>query len=327
MTVPDRYRTRGQYFHHTISAEQPGLPASSVDSYLTPSTRLQNRVASKAYERLVDKLRDGNSASLGASIAEGRSAFEMIATRAIMLRKAYVAVRRGHIQKAARLLGIPPDTKYIPKQARSRRTPGKVSKKHYASAHWLELHFGWTPLLGDISDAVDVLTSPNFGSRKIVASASSVFTKNHSEGAWGANSKSSGRFGVRFEGDVRISNPNAFLASQLGLVNPAAIAWELVPFSFVVDWFSNVGQILDSYSDFVGVTWEGGSQSTRISSEGTYTHMGVGATSPKRITLKSQRRGVLWSPPRPQFTVSSPFGGPKRAATQIALLVQLFLKP
>lgn len=58
---------------------------------------------------------------------------------------------------------------------------------------------------------------------------------------------------VQHIADVRVTNPNLLLASRLGLTNPASIAWELVPFSFVVDWFGTVGEFLASWTDFDGL--------------------------------------------------------------------------
>lgn len=37
------------------------------------------------------------------------------------------------------------------------------------------------------------------------------------------------------------------------MINPVGIAWELVPFSFAVDWFIPVGKFLNSYTDLAGV--------------------------------------------------------------------------
>lgn len=55
---------------------------------------------------------------------------------------------------------------------------------------------------------------------------------------------------------VRVSDPNLWLANQLGFVNPVVIAWDLVPFSFVVDWFVNVNEFLNSYTDMWGLSFE-----------------------------------------------------------------------
>jgi hypothetical protein len=59
---------------------------------------------------------------------------------------------------------------------------------------------------------------------------------------------------AQFVAHVKLSNPNLALASALGLANPVAIAWELIPFSFVVDRFVDVGSYLNSYSETFG--WE-----------------------------------------------------------------------
>jgi hypothetical protein len=41
--------------------------------------------------------------------------------------------------------------------------------------------------------------------------------------------------------------------SQIGVTNPLSLAWELVPYSFVIDWFIPVGDYLGSFDALVGV--------------------------------------------------------------------------
>lgn len=53
--------------------------------------------------------------------------------------------------------------------------------------------------------------------------------------------------------------------NQLGLVNPVSLVWELVPYSFVVDWFVPVGPILQAYSAPAGLLFVDGSLSRRVS--------------------------------------------------------------
>lgn len=51
----------------------------------------------------------------------------------------------------------------------------------------------------------------------------------------------------------KIENPLVHLAQQLGLTNPFASAWELIPFSFLIDWVLSVGQALERLSALDGV--------------------------------------------------------------------------
>lgn len=52
---------------------------------------------------------------------------------------------------------------------------------------------------------------------------------------------------------VRVVNPNGWLLERAGLINPVAVAWDLVPWSFVVNMFSNVGGLVNSITDFYGL--------------------------------------------------------------------------
>jgi hypothetical protein len=54
---------------------------------------------------------------------------------------------------------------------------------------------------------------------------------------------------VRTEVGLYFSVPNDFKVQDFTSLNPLAIAWELVPFSFVVDWFVGVGSYLDSWEN------------------------------------------------------------------------------
>lgn len=55
--------------------------------------------------------------------------------------------------------------------------------------------------------------------------------------------------------------------NQLGLLNPASLAWELVPFSFVIDWVLPIGPVLQALTARAGLKFVDGSlaQKTAIS--------------------------------------------------------------
>jgi hypothetical protein len=58
---------------------------------------------------------------------------------------------------------------------------------------------------------------------------------------WGHTCKTETRSTLIVYSEERIS-----VAATLGLLNPENVAWELLPWSFVVDWFIPIGQYLDA---------------------------------------------------------------------------------
>lgn len=214
--------------------------------------------------------------------------------------------------------------------------PQGRSRKFYKSAsdRFLAYHFGWSPLCQDIYNAAQTLTSePPWkhlrGRASSVKTVSNYITDDvRYYQRYGTEDHCHFDIGV----NVRISNPNAFLANQLGFANPAAIAWEAVPFSFVVDWFANVGEFLGSMTDFFGLELSGG-YSTRFGtcdylSDYFYNPHGFDGppeqTSYERGSVRVvQMSRVPGNPPSPRLTFK-PFKGfsPTRGATACALLLQ-----
>lgn len=112
---------------------------------------------------------------------------------------------------------------------------------------WLELIYGWKPLLSDIHGA---LTAPHALSIPEFWVKSTVLTKQHIEEY---DRSIDLDYRVTFKTLVRVTNPVEYSAQRLGLTNPLLIAWELVPYSFVVDWFLPVGGYLESLDSRLGL--------------------------------------------------------------------------
>lgn len=53
--------------------------------------------------------------------------------------------------------------------------------------------------------------------------------------------------------------------NQLGLTNPASLIWELVPYSFAVDWFLPIGPVLQALTAPAGLDFVDGSVARRVS--------------------------------------------------------------
>lgn len=197
-------------------------------------------VINKAHAQFVDRMSDQSTWMV--NIIERGKTLDMVVSRATQLAKFTRELRKGNLRRAAKVLNVP-----IP-----RHIPIVNSAKRFGNA-WLEFHFGWTPLVEDIYSGVKTLCS-DYPTKKIVARASgfdswTYLVQRETQRMFQVGST---KTGVLMQGYVRITNPNLSLINDLGLINPASVAWELVPFSFVVDWFANVGQVLSSFSDFAG---------------------------------------------------------------------------
>jgi hypothetical protein len=203
----------------------------------------------KAYDRFKDATRNQAGADIGTNLAERKQSMDMMTARLFQLGRFTQKLRRFDFVGAGRELGI---TK--------RRVPRTLKRHAKAfSNNWLEFHFGWSPLFKDIGGAIETLNAgiPPFKVRGSATVRSSKYsTYGFSSYGWPIakyETWTTQKVQARYIADVYVSNPNLWLANQMGLINPASLAWELVPFSFVVDWVGNVGQYLSSFTDFAGL--------------------------------------------------------------------------
>lgn len=241
------------YALRTVALNSPSRTAQSVAfSDLTAiSATLQNQLRSVAYDKLKSKISD--RASIGAALAELPEAVQMVSNRLLQTRRLIKAVKRGRIEEAWAVVSETYGRSVA--QAYRKRTTRRRGDDW--ASRYLEMHFGWTPMIGDIYDSIAVLQEPIKDVRVKATATSALSTWRTVSGVPSLDYQtfdySKGQ-AARYGCEVAISNPNLWLANQLGLVNPLSVAWEVVPFSFVVDWFVNVEQFLTLGTDFLGLT-------------------------------------------------------------------------
>lgn len=274
-----------------------------------------------ALDRLRDKL--GDQAQLAASIAEYRESFDMIADRAVQLYRVVKHVRKGNFSQAERILRI--NTKRISKRDPTFRPKESVKDSGQA---WLEYWLGWSPLIGDISSAIRIVTGGSSPSGRIVGSGRAQGTQNHSYTyPWARMDWSSTvTCRCRVQAQITVADANRALAQQLGLTDALSTAGELIPFSFIVYWFVNIDAYLGQFSWWDGYSITGAHQ-TR-SWEGTDVFEEYNPSTDFYHPHRATRVFVVQrSLGLPSVKLRAALPGRlslSRAATAVSLLVQQF---
>lgn len=295
-----------------------------------PSVSDNNRL----YSKLVEKLNGGDQGDLLTSAVEWRSSLDMITSRAKQLGEIYLTIRRGDFGKAASLMGL------VSHRRKSVEKRLKKRRRLDATEVWLEYWMGWAPMIGDIGNALEVIIRPpplNQGfSVSVKVSSKYVNTIGIPSDRTYRVEKCDLNGRLSAYGKYKIVNHNLNTLNQLGLINPARTAWNVVPFSFIVDWFSNVGQVLGSLTDFAGLSISDtgrGYLFEHTSSKIGHDWLQPSALSdPMRIPFSANassvdKRRVPGSLPSPQLNVVMLDKlSLTRAATSISLLVEIFLK-
>ncbi len=186
----------------------------------------------------------GAKAQLGAGLAEAKQTLDMVSKIAVQLARAINAARVGNWTNVLRHLEL--DLRHI--------FTGKA-----LSERWLELQYGWFPLFSDLHSLANVFIE-DLRSKDMVVSGKGF-------GRWSSVTQTYDWDQTHEEGDCNGRVKTVIIATvdrsdihgldRMGLVNPASIAWELVPFSFVIDWFMPIGAVLETWTATLGLIPQG----------------------------------------------------------------------
>lgn len=313
------------YYEPGIRSGTPYLGASGgIGPY-------RDKAINKAYSKFKDKAL-GDTAQLGAFIAEGKQSYGMVANRATGIYRSYRQLRRGNFRGFLKELSVDPKRKHRSKTR---------AFAHETSGLWLEYWFGWSPSVNDMFAAVEQLNRTLSAERLHGIGMSWLPERVSQSGATAAVRRETckGKLFVKTGATCRLVNPDAALSASLGLANPLSIAWEVVPFSFVVDWFTKFGNVLNAKTDFLGielmkayttvfyqvdmefVTWFGGNASGKPKAERPAWNITTGHTYYKTSRVKGLAYPVALRPKLLNFGSSA-----TRAATAVSLLTSLFIR-
>jgi hypothetical protein len=232
----------------------PFAPFWSYDKGGAQYANIVSFLEAQAYDKLWAKVHGKHTASLGTSLAEVSESAAMVANRVGSISKAYTALKRGRIGDLWDALAL----KDPVSRARAKRVNSRVQKKRVDLANgFLELEFGWRPMIQDIYDAINVIQKASlrtgFTSGKAMHRVHEEYSRME-DGGFRHTRRETGLIAVSMGCKITTINPNVALANLLGLVNPATVAWNVTPFSYLVNWFIPVDRFLNSFSNDWGYT-------------------------------------------------------------------------
>ena len=297
-------------------------PPSLQAAYNTAvMANMENRALTEALNKL--KKMDIH---LGQSLGGLHQTVAMVAGITIQVLKAYRFVREGRLQKAADLL-----------QIGKREWRKHLHGGSFEASAWLEMEYGWKPLLNDIYNGVN-LAQDSLKWRDGSGGQMSV-TRRLTEGLqvrtntvsnlWLEQKHETEGFGsVEVKMRYRLADPDLNYLTQIGLANPLTILWEALPYSFVIDWLLPVGNFIEGLSNTLGLQFTSGYVTRRSwgrasvrSSKRSYAskvhEFGVSEATAVRAEIS---RRVLSSFPTPRLYFRFPFSSDKRVLNAIALV-------
>ncbi len=287
----------------------------------------------KALNGLISEAK-GHSWNMAVDLAQGRQTVGMAVNALGSFGRSIMALKHGDFATAARQLGV------SPKPTRLKTTD--------VSGRWLELQYGWLPTLSSVYEASKAYEAITNGPRiaKFKASISKFQVIDHSPSPGVCFAKQKYRLSRTYtlEQSEDLSEQRS-----LGLYDPLSVAWELVPYSFVVDWFVPIGTYLSNLNQLSSLkgrwlvsqrlgtegelswSWYGGKSTYIFCGYHGFSHRYDGMSHTPSIT----RNGAVYSrsplsgpPPLPFPSISGlpEAMSPKRILNAISLAHQRFLR-
>lgn len=247
---------------------------------------------------LLGKLRQkayGSGFNPAVFTAEGREACGMIANGATRVRMAIGSLLRKDWRGLSRHLSIDPQ-----------HAESTVKSRKNLSGQWLEVMYGWSPLVSDMEDGGAYLgynlNLKDYGGTKLVVRRRFQCPTEYREP--GPNDFIWSRRDTYYTIQYIIYNVRKSSTLMPSIATVASVAWEKLPYSFVADWVIPIGDYIEAMRT---------------------------ASDLKGKIVKSVRRTTIWSLPRPGTNLYSELwsahGGPRKSNAEFTRTVSEELSP
>lgn len=201
---------------------------------------------------------------------------------------------------------------------------------------WLKFQYHWRPLAGDVWDAYNLTRQKLLEPKQFVSAYGSTRVTKGNRQVW-YNPNGSVARNETWKGFctysckcwAQVDSTILRAAAQTGLINPLSIAWDVLPWSFAVDWLIPVGRTIGILDAVKGLSFKDGYTARRgnMYCVGGYSSTrGWGGTPDGSVGYHVAKsyyaRSRLTSFPKPLPWIKSPFST-EHAANALALFTVL----
>lgn len=225
---------------------------------------------------LLGKLREqvaGSDFNAAVTTAESGMALQMITNAATRIYAAWHHGKRGNWVAARQYL--------------VNGTPYQKIRPKSVANNWLELQYGWLPLLKDVQNGAEFLSHQYSVPQQVVLRTSHKAKGTAGNSGMPSNSDGWGYMKVYTRKTIKTILMEKDVVGLAGLKDPLSIAWEVLPYSFVLDWFIPVGNFLSARSLSQAIT------GIFVVSEKQFLEVNtlLGGGNNKRVFIDSNRIG------------------------------------
>lgn len=299
------------------------VPGSYWDCSVTESSGWTSNDTLSLLGKLASKTK-GHKFQLGTFLATGHQATSQAVSSITAIGSAMVSLKRLQFAKAFRALG------YSPGQRAAKRIKGKAKQGDISGA-WLAMQYGWLPTLSDIHEAWKAYEVHTASERKVTIIAKKQKIKDYEA------SVSPSLYSCH--GDVIERRRIAYtmteylpVARSLGLTDPLSVLWEIVPWSFVIDWFLPIGSYLEALNvipslkgSFVSTTYTTFKNAKDHDIDPRYSACKPGRSIFRKVNF-TRTQGDSLSVPLPSFVPLPDAMSPLRIYNAVALAHQQLLR-
>jgi hypothetical protein len=277
-----------QYYDRTVMPLGSVTPAVDPGSDVYQAGTIADDPYPLAVARLQERISSGN-AQMGIFLAESGKTAAHLAHTATRIYNALRALKKCRFGEFTSALGITVTTRQtrayysgvrvnhgrknkgfqFDKKSSFSRERQESRFNDFAAKTWLEYTYGWKPLLNDVYQHAEALanvaTRSGMVMRKCDSSAKSHKDKISKVSVDNdriiATRVTSSHRRLRICVEFKIPTGVMDYANTFGLTDPLSVAWEVVPFSFVVDWFLPIGNFLEGLSTYNNLVFHRGYKS------------------------------------------------------------------